>query len=258
VETQGHLEISIKGKKGKIDIKPDNYDIKEIIALLQNVESLLFPEKKGRPVISYEIKSGSVKHIVKTSLQAIIGFNAVLGQIAENNEIDFLEYSTAKAIEEFQESAIKHDYEIDITTSLSDSAELKVTKETNFKRKESLWIEAEFYFYGRITNMGGKDKANIHIVTDDLGTLLIQTPKEWLAKLENNPLYKKYGIRAVGKQNLSSGEIDRSTLRFLEIIDYHPKYDEEYLTKLRNSAGAWLNKIDPDKWLSELRGGYEA
>ncbi|MDZ7626692.1 MAG: hypothetical protein U5J96_19870 [Ignavibacteriaceae bacterium] len=39
----GQIEIVVKGFKGSIEITPDNYDIKNIIDVLQNVENL-FPE----------------------------------------------------------------------------------------------------------------------------------------------------------------------------------------------------------------------
>jgi hypothetical protein len=43
-----------------------------------------------------------------------------------------------------------------------------------------------------------------------------------------------------------------------QTFDHQTKYDEEYLKELRNKAKkTWLDKIDPDKWLEEIRGGYD-
>ena len=65
MEKIGHLEIRISGTKGNIDLKPDTYDVRELIAVLESSEDLLFPnEKKGRPLISYQLEEGSVKHIL--------------------------------------------------------------------------------------------------------------------------------------------------------------------------------------------------
>jgi hypothetical protein len=50
-----------------------------------------------RPNISYKMDEGSVKHIFKTSIQCIIGFNAIIGQIIQVKNIDFLDIETAKA-----------------------------------------------------------------------------------------------------------------------------------------------------------------
>lgn len=260
MEKTGYIEIKIEGSKGKIQLNPDNYDIKEIINLLQNAEDLLFPgEKRERPTISYRIEEGSVKHLFKTSLQAIIGFNALLSQIDQKKSVDFLETQTAKVFETFQDTAIKHNYNFTITTSIDKPSQLVINKETHFYRTETVWVDAEFYFYGKITNMGGKEKPNFHIVTEDMGTIIVQTSKSYLEKYESNPLYKNFGIQAIGKQNVETGEIDKTTLKFIDIIAYNPVYDEEYINKLRRKAKKnWQGIKDPDQWLREMRGEYDA
>ncbi len=260
MEKIGHIEIRITGSKGNIELSPDNYDIRDIIAILENAENLLYPgDKKERPIISYNIEQGSVKHILKTSIQFIIGFNAIIGQVSNIQEIDFLDLQTAKAFENLQNIAIKKDYVFSIKTSLENSNEVKVDRTTRYIRTEAIWADAEFYFYGKITNAGGKDKANIHILTADFGTIRIQTPISFLEDYEENLLYKSLGIRALGKQHSSTGEIDTTTLKFLELVDYQPKYDDLYLKGLREKAKkSWLDGIDPDSWLKEIRGGYDA
>jgi len=104
----GSIEIKITGSMGNLDLSPDNYDIRELIDMLENVEDLLYSgDKKDRPIISYRIEQGSVKHILKTSMQAIIGFNAVIGQVNQTQSIDFLDVRTAKAFENIQNIAAK-------------------------------------------------------------------------------------------------------------------------------------------------------
>lgn len=256
----GFIEISIKGSKGNLELIPDNYDIREIISILENAENLLYPgDKRDRPNISYRIEEGSVKHILKTSIQFIIGFNAVLGQIQQVRSIDFLDVATAKSFEEIQSIATKQNYVFRIRTSLDESNEVIVDSTTRYFRTEAIWADAEFYFYGKVTNAGGKDKANIHVSTEEHGTLRIQTPISFLEQYQENMLYKSYGVRATGKQHTETGEIDSSTLKFVDLIDYEPKYDEQYLKELRDKAKkSWLSDINPDSWLKEIRGGYDA
>lgn len=260
MEKIGFIEIRITGSKGNLDLSPDNYDIREIIFVLENAENLLYPgDKRDRPTISYQIEEGSVKHIIKTSIQHIIGFNAIIGQVSQVQNIDFLDLGTAKAFENIQENAIKRNYVFSIKTSLANSYEVRVDKTTKYYRTEAIWADAEFYFYGKVTHAGGKDKANIHVYTEEFGTLRIQTPISFLEKYDQNLLYKAFGIRATGKQHSETGEIDTSTLKFIELVDYQPTYDEQYLKSLRDKAKrSWLSNSDPDKWLKEIRGGYDA
>jgi hypothetical protein len=260
VEKTGFIEIRVAGSKGNLDLTPDNYDIREIIAILEHGENLLFPgEKRDRPTISYSIEEGSVKHILKTSMQYIIGFNAIIGQVNLDQNIDFLDLNTAKAFESIQDTATKRDYIFRIRTSLDQTNEVTIDRTTRFHRSEALWADAELYLYGKVTNAGGKDKANIHIYTEEYGTVRVQTPISFLERYEDNLLYKTFGIRATGKQHSETGEVDVSTLKFVELLDYQAAYDEQYLQGLRERAKtAWLNDINPDDWLHDIRGGYDA
>jgi hypothetical protein len=255
----GYIEIKVTGSKGNINLSPENYDVKEIISMLQNIEDLLYPSnKKDRPIISYDLKDGSVKQYFRTSLQAIIGFSAVLIQIQKFNSIDFLELKTAQAIENIQTLSYQKNYNFEISTSEDENFKLEVTPQTQFIRTENIWVDSELYFYGTLINAGGKSKANIHLDTDEFGTITIVTNRDFLKNQEDNLLYKKYGIRAIGKQNSETGEVDKSTLSLIELVDYSPKYDESYLNSLISKAKNKWNGINPDLWLNELRGDYDS
>ncbi len=255
----GNIEIRVVGKSGNLELKPENYDIKHISSIFQNVEDLLYPNnKKDRPLITYNIEEGSVRHIFKTPIQYIIGFSAILVQIQETSSIDFLDLKTARAIESIQQLSQQKDYEFQFTTSIKNNIELSINPATKFFRTENTWVDAEFYFYGILKDAGGKSKANIHIDTDDYGYLAIETGQDFLMEQEENLLYKKFGVRATGKQNLETAEIDTKTLKLVELINYSPKYDSDYLSLLINKAKKSWKGIDSDDWLLNLRGGYEA
>lgn len=259
MEKLGNIEIRVVGKSGNEELKPDNYDIKHIAEIMQNVEDLLFPNnKKERPLITYDIAEGSVRHIFKTTMQAVIGFSAILGQVETNNSIDFLELKTARAIENLQNLSQKKDYEFQFKTSIKEDYELKITPKTKFVRTENIWVEAEFYLYGILKDAGGKNKANIHLDTDDYGYLAIETGEDFLKSYEENLLYKKFGVRATGKQNIETGEMDTRSLKLIELIDYNPKYDPDYLNNLISKAKKNWGGVDPDEWLQNLRGDYVA
>lgn len=259
MEKFGSIEIRVLGNKGNLQLSPDNYDVKEIIAILQNIEDLLYPtNKKDRPIITYTIQEGSVKHIFKTSIQAIIGFSAILSQIQKSNSVDFLELKTAQAIENIQHFSYQKNYDFEIKTSVDDDLTFKINPQSKYFRTENIWVDAELYFYGTLTSAGGKSKTNIHLDTEEFGSLIIDTDKNYLMEQEENLLYKKFGIRAIGKQNIETGEIDRGTLKLIQLIDFKPKYDDDYLKSLIQKAKNSWNGVNPDEWLHNLRGGYDA
>lgn len=259
MEKIGDIEIRVVGKSGNQNLSPENYDIKHIAAILQNVEDLLYPtNKKDRPIITYDIQEGSVRHLFKTTIQAVIGFSAVITQVQANESIDFLELKTARALENIQNLSRQKNYEFQIKTSLNDYYELTINPSTKFFRTENIWVDAEFYFYGILKDAGGKNKANIHLDTQDYGYLSIETGEEFLKEREENLLYKQFGVRAIGKQNMETGEIDTKTLSLIELIDYSPKFDTAYLNSLIKKAKKSWKDINPEAWLLDLRGGYEA
>lgn len=259
VDKIGEIEIRVFGKSGNLELKPENYDIKHIASILQNVEDLLYPNSKGnRPLITYDIQGGSVKHIFKTPIQYVIGFSAILGQIADSNSIDFLDLKTARAIESIQLLSQQKDYEFQFITSVKEEVELTINPSTKFFKIESLWADAELYFYGILKDAGGKSKANIHLDTDEFGYLTIETEQDFLMEQDGNLLYKKFGVRATGKQNIETGEIDTRSLKLIELINYSSKFDSDYLTNLINKARPSWKGIDTNDWLTNIRGGYEA
>lgn len=255
----GEIEIRVIGKSGNLELNPTTFDIKHITSLLQNMEDLLYPNnKKDRPLIAYNIKEGSVRHLFSTPVQYIIGFSAILGQIQGSKSIDFLDLKTARAFESIQQLSQQKNFEFQFKTSVTEEVELTITPGTNFFRTENLWADAEFYFYGVLTNAGGKTKANIHLDTPDYGSISIGTGKDYLKKREENLLYKKFGVRALGKQNLETGEMDPKSLKLIELIDYSPKYDADYLSSLISKAKKSWKDVDNNDWLNNLRGDYEA
>lgn len=253
----GQIEIHVVGQKGNNPLTPDNYDIKEIISLLSNIEPLLYPGMKGnRPDIAYRIESGSVKNIFTVTKQAETTFAAVALLVASSQSIDALELPSAKAIEQIQTMAKKNNYDFEFKTAGNDDSLLKITPTTQFYRSEALWADAELYFYGTLVDAGGKDKSNIHLETKNFGTIVITADRETLKNEERNLLYKEYGIRAVGKQNVETGEVDKSSLKLLEIIDYAPAFDGDYLNGLIKKVGDRFKGIDVDAYISEIRGSY--
>lgn len=91
-------------------------------------------------------------------MQTVIGFSAILSQVQENNSIDFLDIKTARAFEDIQNLSRQKNYSFQIKTSLKTNSELNITTQTKFFKTDFFWVDAEFYFYGILTNAGGKAK----------------------------------------------------------------------------------------------------
>ena len=254
MDERGTLEIRVSGSKGNLELSPDHYDIKEIVQLFESVEALLFPgNRKQRPEITYSIEKGSVRHIFKTTFQTIVATSAILANVQKTGNIDRLDLPTARAIEKLQSDAVAKNYEFAISTSEWQGGELRITPQTHFKRTSEIWVDAEVYLYGTLTDAGGKDKSNIHLDTREYGQITIDSDKEYLKNIKENLLYREFGVRAKGKQNLATGEIDMSSLRLISLRGYKPVYDENYLNALIAKASKSWAGVDVDGFMSDLR-----
>ena len=256
---KNEISLRIIGKNGDEPLSPANFDIGQIRFLLDEVENLLYPDKKkrkDRPTISYEMKAGSVLNIFRTSMQNVLLVSSMLGVIEEENGyIDKLEVASAQAIENLQSFALRYNYNIEIGTSDKPDRIFKITPTTHYVRRENIMVDIECYYYGTLTDAGGKDKANIHLDTKEAGSLTIRTDKEYLAGYQGNPLYKKFGVRVRAKKNILTGDIDKSTLSLVELLDYQPKFDKDYLMGLIHKATPKWRGINADEWLNNVRGG---
>ena len=257
MDQRGTIEIRVSGRKGNLELSPDHYDIKEIIQVFDAVETILFSgNKKQRPEITYSIESGSVRHVFKTSFQTIVATSAILASVLEAGSIDMLDLPMARAIEKLQSDSISKNFVFAITTSEWHDGVLEITPQTHYQRSSEIWVDAEVYLYGTLTDAGGKDKSNIHLDTKEYGQVTIDSDKEFLKNLKENLLYKEYGVRAKGKQSLATGEIDMSSLKLISLKGYRPMYDEKYLDGLIAKASKSWAGVNVDSFISDLRG-YE-
>lgn len=252
----GIVEIKVKGKLGNEPLSPENFDIREIKNLFDVVENLLYTgNKSSRPRITYSIGEGSVVNKFETTMQGVATFLAIIDMVNVNGNLDGLEYSAAKALSDVQQSAVRYDFTYEFGSPKKDSPSLTISKETSFHINESLWADAEFYFYGLLVNAGGKDYPNIHLQTKDYGVLKIATNKEILKSQSQNVLYKYFSVRASGKQNISNGELDPSSLELIEFQEYDPEYNAKYLDDLIKRATPRFKGIgDADEWVNKIRG----
>jgi hypothetical protein len=203
-------------------------------------------------------KEGSVRNLFRTGIQAVAQTGAVLGLVATSGSVDMLEPRTARAIEAMQRWAQEGDIAFTLRTSLPDSSELRIDRSTHYVRTEATAVETEVYLYGKVMDAGGKEKPNIHLHVEGQGMYEIDAAEKFLAGLDRNILYHRMGVRAMGRQDLRTGEIEKGSLQLIELIDYDEQYEEAYLKRLQTKAGSWLKDIDPDQYLNDVRGEYGA
>lgn len=255
MEEQGYIEIKYDGLIGDEPLKPIDIDIAEIKEIISDVETFLYPsrgEKAERPHISYKLEEGSARHLFYLPISGVLLFNGLLGEISIRGNIDFLDNKRAEIIDKFQRKATEKNIEISFYSSTISDQILKINQETKFFKIATTFIETELVLYGKVNEEGGNNP-NFHLLTKEYGKLVISATEKQLLEGEKR-LFKVYGVRVKGKQNLADGK--PYDLKLIEYITYNPNYDEHKLDLLIERASTtWNNISNVDIWLNEIRGG---
>lgn len=256
MDKQASLYITIKGRAGDEPLAPGNYDVREVQEMLAIAVDVLFgSEKRGRPLATYAIQEGSVKHVLTTLLGIVTIAGSQLEDAMHSHSLAQVDPVRARAIAAMQELAIKRKRIYSVGVSNRETS-LTISDKTKFEIVESKnWAEAEIYLYGQIVDWGGTSKANIHLLTDS-GPITIPTTIEYLSSIEQNMVYKTCCVVAIGKEDAFTGEIDYSSLKVKEIRPYSKSfYDNDYINNLGKKAKAnWLGDLEnPEAWLQQLR-----
>ncbi len=255
MEEQGYIEVKIDGLVGNKPLKPSDIDIDEIKEMINDVENFLYPtrgEKAERPHISYKIEEGSARNLFYLPISGVLLFNGLSNEINNRGNIDFLDNRRAEIIDKFQRRAAEKNLDISFFSSSVKEPILKINKDTAFFKVAAAFIETEFILYGNINEEGGNNP-NFHLLTKEYGKLIINATEQQLLEGEKR-LFKVYGVRAKGKQNLADGK--PFDLKLIDYITYNPNYNEHKLDLLIERASSKLNTItNVDLWLQHIRGG---
>ena len=250
--SKGDIVIHIEGRVGGDVLSPDNFDIERLKGLLSIVCDLVRDDRKESDLpITYHSEKGSLKAIFTGPLETTAKFSALVGLVAGSMSLDGLTAVTAKSFESLQDFSRRNGYTISVETSLG-GQRLTISPTTNLRRNSDSWAPAELYLYGRIDSAGGKGKGTIKLDTEE-GTFTITVDKEELASWEYNPIYKEYGVRVTALQNVLTGEIDRSSLKLIELINYKRSFDMEYIQKKIDEATPSWEGVDTDEFIKEIR-----
>lgn len=262
---------------------PRRIEAQDLRRIRQLAEELLSTKESGSPPIfplkdKLEMGSIALEAEKATGDEYILQWEATeklikaLERADESKRLDDLPGPQAAALEGFQDLAREKGFrfeffeskginfsapgvELKLQPRENRKALLSITPQTDYRRTPAVWIEGEFYFYGKVTALGG-DPPVLTLETEEFGPLNIQAAPAALARHPSNPLYRLIGVRAAGRQHAKTGEIDTSRLRLLEVLEYNPQADPSYLEELIEKARhSWSDIEDADEWLKTLRHG---
>lgn len=253
------IDIKIEGLRDGKQLSPDLLDVDEVVNLLSYARDFLFPEKgRSRGRVSVALKEGSAVISLDVDSATAVQSQALLGQLNSDHNLGLLNSKQIEAIEGIQKFVRDENFVLHFGMIDALAQGLRIDRETEWITPEDVWVDEELYITGEIVDIGGKTKPNIHIDTEDFGTLTVGADKLILTEDDKNRLYKKQQLRIQVKRNLNTGEFKKGSARLIEFIDFDEEREEtaeEYLDRLIAEAKPYMDKIeDPEKWLKNVRG----
>lgn len=256
-----YIDIDISGKINGVEAKPDTMDIKYLHKVIECADMLMSEggNRRADDIVTLQILEGSHNsRFYISQVQRFVQTSAVIYAIATSGNLDGISPKTKGAILGLQAEAKSLGVTIKLQSSSPEYSEhpLIITPDTNLVALSDIWVDAEVYLYGTITNAGGKVSPNIHLMDDEGKTYTIHASEEYLKSKEENMLYRYYGVKVKCRQNISSWEIDRKGMQLLDIFEYSPKFDEDYLFRLSEQATARYSALgmSTEEILNEIRG----
>ena len=201
----------------------------------------------------FSIHEGSYKLIVNPS-------PLLLGEVLDdlenirNRNFDKVNPKRKKIISEWQRDVLKGQIISVYPKGNIDRALVIDRDHQPYEEHADEWVDVETYLLGEIMNMGGTNKANVHIrLKGQSKTLLVDAPHALLADEEENHLYKDRVLHVRAKQHLRTREL--TDLKLIGIQAEKPAMDESFEKFVERGTEAWADAPDAAEWVRELRGG---
>jgi len=251
------LSFSLHDEVGERPLTPENVDLLTLHQFMGEVITLVQGDSSraeiGQPTVS--IKEGSVKLVSLVPVIVAASLHHDLKGLALSGDLDAIAAKRAEVIESWQSRAAKEGskrrYDLLAVMEGQAPARLEVTRESQYRHKQQdFWVVAEKYLTGRVVDLGGKTKPNVHLVLASGDSVKIEATETQLEGADY--LYKEMTLNISVKEHIRTGEIRQA--RLIDVVKPLREVDEDKLRALwRKGKEAWTGISSPTEWVEQLR-----
>ena len=238
-------------------ITPANVDLLTLHQFMGEVIELIQGEAKraemGQPSVA--IEDGSVKLISVVASLVASSFHADMKALASSADLDAISPKRAQVIEMWQGRTTKSDskrrYSIAPDAARHNGVMVQIDRESTFRHHQlDNWVRSEKYISGRVVDLGGKTKPNIHLVLPSGDSIKIDASESQLEGADY--LYKAITLNVIAMEHIRNGEL--RDLRLIDVVRPLKEIDEDKLKALwRKGRKAWAEITSPTEWVEHLR-----
>ena len=258
MSTAKTIEFFLRGTVDGVELTPRTIGLSQFNEFNQQVEAFIAGSQRGKQNETHvEVAEGSYKLRVTLAAAASLALQPDLALMSREDALGELDPKRAEVIAKWQAAAQRDDgYEYEIKPDTDDLPKVKVTKSTDYRiGAVTPWVSVEKYLFGIIENMGGAQKANVHLRLRDTGqTVIVGAPQDVIRDQPENRVYRQALLRVKAEQHFKTGQL--RNIRLIAFENYAPSYDENALNAFFDEGSrAWRDIPDAVAWVREQRGG---
>lgn len=238
-------------------LTPENVDLLTLHQFMGEVIELIQGEAKraemGQPSVA--IEGGSVKLVSMVATLVAASFQADMETLARTADLDAISPKRAQIIETWQSRATKSDskrrYSIAPDAGARGAAAVQINQQSTFRHHQlDNWVRSEKYISGRVVDLGGKTKPNIHLVLPSGESIKVEASESQLEGADY--LYRAITLNVHAMEHIRTGELRE--LRLIEVVRPLKEIDEDKLKSLwQKGRAAWSEITSPTEWVERLR-----
>jgi hypothetical protein len=227
------IEFVLQSKVDGQEITPRSIGLSQFNEFNQQVETFVGGSQKLKlDQVHVEIAQGS--YVLRVLLPAVVlsSLEPDLKLMAREDVLGELDFKRAEVVQKWQARAKANpDLTYEVRPKDEGFAKVRISRETEYRVGEIIpWVAVEKHLFGEIVDMGGTQKANVHLKLDKGGqTFLIGAAQGYLRDQVENRLYHKALLHVRAEQHYKTGDL--RNIHLIAFVDYQPAYNEEALDR---------------------------
>lgn len=252
------FELKLEGKlDNDLQISPETLGIEKFSQIFQRFKklvelSLSVQDKRSiLEQVNFRYEHGSAILVSDIPQEAHIAIQAEVREIEAGHPINPAGAGIAAILLDLKNFTQELGGSAKITIGTEGESYLQLSEETEFEQLKNIFVSTELIVYGKLFSVGGKHP-NIHVATDDYGTLIIEVSEQQATELAKY-LYQDIGLQISAEQNLLTYEIFSPS--FQNTMPYSRDLNEEGFKRDKELGTRIWAGIDPVAWVREQREG---
>jgi len=258
MSSRPQIEFVLRDTVDGVEITPATIGLSRFNEFNQQIQVFIAgSEQLKTDEVNVTVGNGSYKLTVFLSALLATALQPDLQALQRQDSLGEVDPRRAEVLAKWQaRSKTKPDLRYSIRPDGLSAGSIELSAASDYRIGQIVpWVRVEKYLFGTVVDMGGVEKANVHIRLEDSGKVVrIGTNQEYLKDQEQNHLYRKVLVRVEAQQHYRTGELRH--LRLLSFENYDPSYDAAALDRFAETGRrAWADVPDAAGWVRQLRGG---